>query len=116
MAGQSGITSTEVFNPKTGDSGQTRRITEGRRSGTFCNNFLCGGSPTFKSCEKFDGISSFEALSVSLIERREHHLCWGLPSGEVLLLGGRHSHTTTELVSADGSVSSTSFTLPYETM
>ena len=38
-----------------------------------------------------------------------------LPAGEVLLLGGLHSSTSTERVSADGSSSSTDFTLPYET-
>ena len=68
---------------------------------------------TKKSCEKFDGISSFTSLPVRLVKERNNHLCWGLKSGDVLLLGGYHSHTTTERVSADGSSSKLDFKLPY---
>ena len=44
-----------------------------------------------------------------------YHLCWEGEDGDVLLMGGRYSETTTELVSADGSTSSDSFTLEYNT-
>ena len=109
------LSSTEEFNSKTGQSCPTGEIRKSIRESTFCNNFLCGGKPSYKSCEKFDGISAFEELPVILGERRNKHLCWGLPSGEVLLLGGEESPTSTELVSADGTSSSASFTLPYDT-
>ena len=80
---------------------------------TFCNNFLCGGrgATPEKSCEKFDG-ENFELLPVGLVEPREDHLCWGLDSGEVILLGGLKSPKTSELVSADGTWSTTFFELP----
>ena len=53
-------------------------------------------------------------MSVSLVERRDSHLCWGLQGGEVLLLGGRNSQTTTELISADGTSSKADFDLPFK--
>ena len=110
------IYATEKFNPSTGQSCQAGEISQTRSEATFCSNFLCGGNPSFTSCEKFDGISTFEPLPVILGERRNNHMCWGLPSGEVLLLGGQYSGNSTELVTADGTSSSANFTLPYETM
>ena len=66
-----------------------------------------------KSCEKFDGISSFTSLPLRLVKSRDRGLCWGLKSGDVLLLGGLYSEKTTERVSADGSSSKLDFKLPY---
>ena len=89
-----------------------------RSFATLCNNLICGGNGknTRRSCEKYDGIETSEVLPVRLMEPRFHHLCWGLQSGDVLLLGGKKSGSTTELVSADGTLSSANFELPYETM
>lgn len=84
----------------------------------MCNNMICGGygSPDpDRSCEMFDGSYSFTKLPVSLVEKRDDHLCWGLNTGEVILFGGADSKGTTERVSADGSSSSAGFTLPYDT-
>ena len=111
------LLATEEFNPALNQSCPAGDITRTRKFASFCNNLLCGGNdPTYGSCEKFDGVSTFEATSVSLVERRQNHLCWGLPSGEVLLLGGEHAGNKTELVSADGRSSSANFDLPYDTM
>ena len=109
---------TEKLNPFSNESCPAGDINRARGSASFCNNLLCGGAPTLRSCEKFDGISTFEELPVTLVERRKRHLCWGLQSGEVLLLGGSYpsGSTSTELVSADGTSSSANFSLPYETM
>ena len=106
-----------------------------RRFGhSMCNNMLCGGAGgnSSRTCQKFDGISTFTSLPVRLVEEREWHLCWGLKSGDVLLFGdgrfGTPSTTwpptstyrnntvplTTERVSADGSSSQSGFTLPYK--
>ena len=46
---------------------------------------------------------------------RSGHLCWAVGPGEVLLLGGRESPRTTELVSSDGSQSEANFTLARDT-
>ena len=70
---------------------------------------------SYRSCVKFEGNGTFTPLPVSLVEERTSHLCWSLPSGEVLLLGGWGSPSTTERVSTDGSSSSADFTLPYDT-
>lgn len=108
------LRSTEEFNPWMKETSLVGDISADRHSPSFCNNFLCGGNPAVRSCEKFDGISSFKAMSVSLVEPRSSHMCWGLQSGEVLLLGGQQSPTTTEVISADGTSSKGDFTLPFE--
>ena len=71
--------------------------------------------PSYRSCVKFEADGTFTPLPVRLVEERAGHLCWGLPSGEVLLLGGYSSRKATERVTADGSSSSSDFTLPYDT-
>ena len=108
----------EIFNPRTKHScliENPKPITYGH---TMCNNMVCGGQDTRtrKSCRKFDGISTFKPLPVRLVQPRyAGHLCWGLRSGEVLLLGGKRGSVTTERVSADGSSSSVDFELAHST-
>ena len=116
----SDLSSAEVFNPLTGHSCPVEDLPQTRRSGPICNNMICGGygSPApDRSCEMFDGTSSFTRLSVTLVEQRRYHLCWGLQSGAVILLGGSDSRSirTTERVSADGSSSSSDFSLSDDT-
>ena len=112
------LNSPKIFNPTTRRTCSVGNLKQARTRLTMCNNMVCGGwswrtMETKKSCEKFDGISSFTSLPVRLVKERNNHLCWGLKSGDVLLLGGYHSHTTTERVSADGSSSKLDFKLPY---
>ena len=113
---QDNLHSTEIFNPVTRRTCSVGNLKQARSGHTMCNNIVCGGynRETEKSCEKFDGISSFTSLPVRLVKDRNNHLCWGLKSGDVLLLGGYHSQTTTERVSADGSSSKLAFKLPYK--
>ena len=110
-----GLNSAEIFNPTTRRTCSVGNLKLARSGHTMCNNMVCGGwfREAEKSCEKFDGISSFTSLPVRLVERRYRHLCWGLKSGDVLLLGGSYSEKTTERVSADGSSSKFAFKLPY---
>ena len=105
--------SLELYDPALNQTLPVGNTKEIRTGSTFCNNFLCGGrgASSERSCEKFDG-ENFELLPVSLVEPREDHLCWGLDSGEVILLGGLKSPKTSELVSADGTWSTTFFELP----
>ena len=109
----------EAFNSRTKDSIRVGKLNHARAGHTFCNNMVCGGTyfnpEAYKSCERFDLTGSFTTLPVRLVERRVNHLCWGLKSGDVLLIGGmgqRHSPNT-ERVSRDGSSSSLDFKLPY---
>ena len=107
----------EIFYPRENRASSIDNLKQMRKFHTMCLNMLCGGrgSAALRSCEKFDGTSAFRSLGVRLAEERYGHLCWGLPSGEVLLLGGRSrtSRQTTERVSADGSSSSLDFRLEY---
>ena len=108
----------EVFNPTTGSSCDYGEESNGRQGHTMCNNMICGGGmwgAPGTSCRKHNGDSSFPLLPVT-IENRARHMCWGLQSGEVLLLGGggKQTQETTELISADGSSSSASFNLDYK--
>ena len=115
----SNLRSAEVFNPVTGHSCPVEDLPQTRRDAPLCNNMFCGGygSPDpDRYCEMFDGSSSFTTLPVTLEEKRFNHLCWGLKSGEVILLGGTDSKRTTERVSADGSSSSPDFSLRYDTL
>ena len=110
----------EVFNPTTGSSCDYGEESNGRQGHTMCNNMVCGGerwgAPRATTCRKHNGDSSFPLLPLTTVEERSWHLCWGLQSGEVLLLGGGRDQTqdTTELISADGSSSSASFNLDYK--
>ena len=110
----------ETFNPETGVACIVGRLPEVRAAHTLCNNLLCGGNgnpapSTRGQCLLFDGLSSFTSLPVTLVKEREMHMCWSLPSGDVMLIGGALSKTTTEIVSKDGSSSTASFDLPYNT-
>ena len=108
----------ETFNPETGESCIVGRLPEVRTAHTLCNNLLCGGNgipseSTRRQCLLFDGLSSFTSLPVTLVKGREMHMCWSLPSGDVMLIGGPRVKNTTEIVSKDGSSSTASFDLPY---
>ena len=110
----------EIFNPLTHHSCPVGNLKKDIRvRHTLCNNMVCGGvgkDGDFRSCKMFDGNTTFKSLPVRLLEKRSRHICWGLKSGDVLLLGGEDSKWTTERISADGSTSSLDFTLPYGIM
>ena len=114
MDGGGFATTVEIFNPKTGRSCKIGDLPVATDTLSLCGNLACGGRTTEKSCSLFDGAGTFTALSVTLREKREYHLCWQLQSGEVLLLGGSSSRSTTERLSPDGSSSTADFDLPYD--
>jgi len=110
----------EVFLP--GFTCAVGDMPEPRAYSSLCHGLVCGGrnridESSRRSCDKFEANGTFSPTAVTLIQERFRHLCWGLPSGEVLLMGGGNSDaaTTTERVSPDGSSSSADFTLPYRT-
>ena len=108
------LSTAEIFNPKSGHSCKIGDLPVATRRFSLCGNLVCGGDIIQKSCFRFDGEGTFTTTSVTLTKTRQHHLCWALPSGEVLLLGGYHSKSLTERVSADGSSSMVDFNLPYD--
>merc|ERR1711953_1404553 len=108
--------SSEVYNPRSGTScsigdGQNDEMTMGA---SLCNGLLCGGSPSRRSCRRLESDGTLRPLELTLVDDRFSHLCWGLSSGEVLLIGGLDSGNTTELVSADRSSSSKHFDLAFD--
>ena len=110
--------SVEVYNPHSGSHCKLSDLPDKRRYHSHCGHLLCGGyeSSTQQSCLLFNPTTGqFTTTSVTLRQKRASHLCWGGDDGDVLLMGGYYSGTTTELVSADGSTSSNSFTLKYRT-
>ena len=111
------LSTAEIFFPKTGRSCKIGDLPVATAELTLCGNLACGGRKSPNSCSWFDGVGTFTATSVTLIQPREFHICWLLPSGEVLLLGGLggggSASSTTERVSADGSSSTADFNLPY---
>ena len=121
----------EIFNPKTNHSCSLPNLPtisgsrEVRYQHSLCGGMICGGagggynSSTQRSCLKLNPLTgAFTPTSVRLVERRYDHLCWDVEGegGPTLLIGGRFSPRSTELVYSDGSSSSSSFTLPYDTM
>ena len=106
----------EAYNPHTKKICKLTNLTYTVYGHTLCGGLLCGGhlaSSLSSSCLKF-GPSGFVKTTVSLREKRIHHLCWNVPEG-VLLLGGTESPSTTELVLRDGSASISEFELTHPT-
>ena len=76
----------------------------------------CGGTYyiyTEKICIKFED-GSWTTLTDNLVEERYRHSSWVTPDGDILLIGGQYSNTTTEIVYQDGT-SIRSFDLKYYT-
>merc|ERR1712038_287663 len=117
----------EVFNLHTNKTCQLPDLPgPGRSSHSLCGHLLCGGisstnnedSSTLQSCLMLNPLTGdFTPTSVTLREKRYNHLCWDVEgeNGPILLMGGSYSRSSTELVSSDGSSSSASFTLTYDT-
>ena len=115
--------SVEIFNPHTNHSCSLPDLPgEARWQHSQCGGMICGGgdfnTSTYQSCLKLNPLTgAFTPTSVSLVEERDYHLCWEIEGkgGPTLLIGGEFSPRSTELVNSDGSSSSTSFTLQYDT-
>lgn len=119
-AGTTVTQSSEIFNPKTRSKCSVGNLNIARTGHSMCNNMVCGGTKE-RTCEKFDGTSTFTSVRVKLTGARWAHSCWGLKSGDVLLFGGYTDEdwkydkdsTSAEKVSADGSSSKIAFTFDY---
>jgi len=110
----------ELYNPASGNSCPVQHLQQDRLWHSSCGGLVCGGEgsrssswSSQQSCERITGTEVSPLPSLTLRQERYHHLCWSLTADEVMLLGGRRSPNTTEIVY--GSSSSKGFTLPYET-
>ena len=113
----------EVFNIKTKKTCQLPDLPgDARYIHSQCGNLLCGGYDSVsRSCLMLDPLTGkFTPTSVTLREERVSHLCWDAEgeNGPTLLMGGisRDLRRSTELVTSDGSSSTASFTLTYDTV
>ena len=106
------LSSVEEYNTITNKSCKVGDLPKERSYGSLCNSVYCGGNGGERSCVKLEGGTS-KQLPATLVQKRRYHLCWGLPSGEILIMGGRYSNKTTEKLGADGSSSSPDFNLAY---
>ena len=76
----------------------------------------CGGGNrgTERSCIKLED-GSWTTLTDNLVEARFRHSSWVTPDGEILLIGGGGSPSTTEIVYQDGTCIK-SFDLKHDSM
>ena len=115
-SGSGSLSSVEEYDTNTNQSSKVGDLPQGRSYGSLCNNVYCGGNGGDRSCVKLEG-ENFSQMPVTMVQSRYGHLCWGLPSGEILLMGGQDSSLskTTEKLSSDGTSSSPDFNLAYQT-
>ena len=68
---------------------------------------------TDRSCVKWDvEANKFIDLNIKLKRQRDNSVCWGLPSGDVLLFGGHDINSSnTERVFKNGQSSEVAFQL-----
>jgi len=79
---------------------------------TACGGY--GSDPEGQSCLKFQS-GSWTTLTDNLVFERRYHSSWITPDGDILLIGGFHNATTTEIVYQNGT-SIRSFDLTYDTV
>ena len=115
--------SVEIFNPHTKHSCRLPDLPgKARHAHSQCGRLICGGccsSSSLQSCLKLNPLTgAFTPTSVKLLERRHSRLCWDVEGegGPSLIIGGKHSPSSTELVNSDGLSSSASFNLQYDTV
>ena len=111
--GYGALTSVEVIDPSTGQSCSLPSLPEERQSHTMDGLLICGGyRPSDTTCLSFS--SGGWITSNTLVERRYRHTSWQTDKG-VVLMGGIHSDTTSEIVPMDGEQGVSSFYLRHET-
>ena len=114
--GEGALTSAEVLFTNGSSICELPQLSQSKREHTQSGLTACGGydSDTIRrSCIKFEA-GSWTTLTDNLVERREDQSCWVNPDGDILLIGGFYSETTTEIVYQNGT-SIRSFDLKYRT-
>ena len=91
-------------------------MSQSKREHTQSGLTACGGgygSDNHRNCIKFED-GSWTTLTDNLVEKRSYHSSWVNPDGDILLIGGEYSPSTTEIVYQNGT-SIRSFDLKYDT-
>ena len=108
-------TSAEVLFTNGSSICELPQLSQSKSAHTQSGLTACGGydSDNHRNCIKFeDGL--WTTLTDNLVEQRDGHSSWVTPDGDILLIGGQYSNTTTEIVYQDGT-SIRSFDLKYDT-
>ena len=111
------MTSAEVLFTNGSSICELPQLSQSKRDHTQSGLTACGGydSDTIRrSCIKFEA-GSWTTLTDNLVEERYLHSRWVTPDGDILLIGGFHNATTTEIVYQNGT-SIRSFDLNYDTV
>merc|ERR1719342_1205532 len=109
------MTSAEVLFTNGSSMCELPQMSQSKRYHTQSGLTACGGgaSAIRRSCIKFED-GSWTTLTDNLVEERLYHSSWVSPDGDILLIGGQYSRTTTEIVYQNGT-SIRSFDLKYRT-
>merc|ERR1719481_91040 len=109
-------TSAELISTNGSSICELPTMSQSKRSHTQSGLTACGdfGNDTVRrSCIKFEG-GSWTTLTDNLVEERYYQSSWVNSDGDILLIGGSVSTTTTEIVYQNGT-SIRSFDLKYDT-
>ena len=110
--GDDTLTSAEVLFTNGSSICELPQLSQSKSEHTQSGLTACGGYDTRRSCIKFEA-GSWTTLTDNLVEERRSHSSWVSPDGDILLIGGSYSKTTTEIVYQNGT-SIRSFDLKYE--
>ena len=116
MTGGDGTsTSAELISTNGSSICELPTIPQSKRYHTQSGLTACGGrvSDSERSCIKFEA-GAWKTLTDNLVKKRRGHSSWVNSNGHILLIGGFHSSTTTEIVYQNGT-SIKSFDLKYNT-
>ena len=106
-------TSAEVLFTNGSSICELPQLSQSKTEHTQSGLTACGGYDTRRNCIKFEA-GSWITLTDNLVEERDIHSSWVSPDGDILLIGGVYSLTTTEIVYQNGT-SIRSFDLKYDT-
>merc|ERR1719342_744003 len=111
--GDGAMTSAEVLFTNGSSICELPLMSQTKHSHTQSGLTACGDYGTdIRRCIKFES-GSWTTLTDNLVEERYSHSSWVNPDGDILLIGGSGSLTTSEIVYQDGT-SIRSFDLKYD--
>ena len=108
-------TSAEVLFTNGSSICELPQLSQSKSEHTQSGLTACGGwvGDTRRNCIKFEA-GAWKTLTDNLVKKRRGHSSWVNSNGHILLIGGFHSSTTTEIVYQNGT-SIKSFDLKYNT-
>ena len=107
--------SAEIYHPDRDFACVLPDIPYRRQDHTQDGSLMCGGSPTFRSCRRWNpDTGAWDLVTESLTEDRRCHISWTPADGSGTYLMGGWSDKTSEVIDKDNGVTS-SFPLQHRT-